>query len=95
MWLSHILHNGLYKNMLASFQRNVRLSEKTFVISTFLSNMRYDYPKLHNTKFFYNFYNQLNYVLVHYFAESKTIKSNVNKFLSKLLIALLTQKLFY
>ena len=44
---------------------------------------------------FYPLNNQLDYGLAHYFAESKTIKGNVNKFLTNLLISLFTKKISY
>ena len=38
---------------------------------------------------------QLDHALANYFAESQTTKSNVNRFLSNLLMAPLTEKLSY
>ena len=43
----------------------------------------------------YSFNNQFDYTLAHYFAESDTIKGNINKFLTNPLIAPLIEKLSY
>lgn len=37
----------------------------------------------------------MNYTLANYFADSETTKTNINRFLSNPLIALLTKKLYY
>ena len=53
-----------------------------FSAGTSISDKKYKYPRSKHKNSFYNFYNQLNYGLAHFFVESKTIKSNMNKFLT-------------
>ena len=60
-----------------------------------VSDIKYKHPGLKHQNSFYLFNDQLDYALAHYFAESKTIKGNVNKFLSDPLMTPLTKKLSY
>ena len=66
-----------------------------FPTDILVSDIKYNHPRLKHQNSFYIFKDQLDYVLAHYFAESKTTKSNVNKFLSDLLIITLIKKLSY
>ncbi len=60
-----------------------------------MSNIKYYYSSSQNNNFFHPFNNQLEYALVTYFAKSETMKDNIGKFLSNLLMALLTKILSY
>ena len=73
----------------------VRFSDQEFAVETPVSHNKYNHSGFQNNNLFYLFHDQLNYGLAKYFAESETTKSNVNKFLSESLIALLTEKLSY
>ncbi len=86
---------GLPGNESSSSLKEVRFSDQEFAAGTPISNIKYNHLGFQNDNSFYPFHNQLNYGLAKYFAESKTTKSNVNKFLSDLLIASLTEKLSY
>lgn len=66
-----------------------------FIANIFILDMKRNYLRLQYNNSFYVFKNQLAYTLAYYFAESITIKDNVNKFLSNLLIAFPIKKLFY
>ena len=77
-----IPQDGLLGNKLLSSPKEVRFSEQEFSAGTPVFNIKYDHPESQNDNLFYPFYNQLDYVLAYYFAESETTKSNVNKFLS-------------
>lgn len=75
--------------------RKVRFNKLEFLTCIPISDIKYDLPRSQNDDPFYPFNNQLDYALAHYFADSKTTKGNINKFLSNLLMALLTKKLSY
>ena len=60
-----------------------------------VSNIKYNHPELKHQNSFYPFNDQFDYVLAHYFAELEITKSNINKFLSDLLMIPLTKKLSY
>ena len=90
-----ISQDKLLKSELSSFLREVRFSEQEFPVSTLVSDIKYDYLGSQNNNPFYPFNDQLNYTLAHYFVEFKTTKGNVDRFLSNLLMALLTKKLSY
>ncbi len=66
-----------------------------FPAGTPISDKKYKHPRSKHKNSFYFFNDQLNYSLPHYFTESKTTKDNVNKFLTDLLMAPLTEKLSY
>ncbi len=53
------------------------------------------YPGSQSNNPFHLFNDQLDYVLAHYFAESETIKHNVDKFLSNPLMKSIIKKLSY
>ena len=87
--------DGLLGSESSSSLTEVRFSEQEFPAGTPVSNIKYDHPGSQNDNLFYPFHNQLDYALVHYFAQSETTKDNVDKFLSDLLMAPLTEKLSY
>ena len=91
----HTPQDGLLGSESSSSLTEVRFSEQEFPAGTPISNIKYDHPRSQNDNLFYPFHNQLDYALAHYFAEFDTTKGNVDKFLSDLLLALLTEKLFY
>ena len=68
----------LLRNKLLSFLREIRFNDGEFVTSILVSNIKYNYPRFQNKKFFYCFYDQLDYGLAKYFTKSKTTKSNIN-----------------
>ena len=68
---------------------------KEFPAGILVSDIKYNHPGLKHQNSFYPFNDQLDYALAHYFAESETTKSNVNKFLSDPLMTPLTKKLSY
>lgn len=84
----------LRSELLLSF-REVRFTVKEYAIGILVSNIKYYYPRLQNNEPFYPFYDQLNYVLDHYFVEFKITKDNIDKFLFELLMVPLTGKLSY
>ena len=85
----------LLGNELLSSLREVRFSDQKFTVGILVSNIKYNHPGFQNNNPFYLFHNQLAYRLAKYFTESETTKSNIDKFLSKPLMALLTEKLSY
>ena len=86
---------GLLEYKLSSSLREVRFSDQEFAAGIPISNIKYNNPKFQNNNFFYLFHDQLDYGLAKYSAESKITKSNVDKFLSELLMAPLIEKLSY
>ncbi len=91
----HTPQAGLLGSESSSSLREVRFSDQKFAAGTPVSNIKYNHPGFQNDNPFLPFHNQLDYRLAKYFAESETTKSNVNKFLSELLMALVTEKLSY
>ena len=85
----------LLKSKSSSSLKKIKFSDKEFPSGTLVSDIIYDHPVSQNNNLFYLFYNQLNYVLAYYFAESGTTQNNIDKFLSDLLMAPLTKKLSY
>ncbi len=79
----------------SSFLSEIKFSDQEFSAGTTVSNIKYNHPRFQNNNSFYPFYDRLDHGLAKYFVESKTTKSNVDKFLSELLMASLTEKLFY
>lgn len=57
--------------------------------------MEYHHLTSQNNKTFFVFDDELDYILVLYFAYSETTKNNVDIFLSNLSMILFTEKLFY
>ncbi len=86
---------GLLGSESSSSLKEVRFSDEEFVTGTPISNIKYNHLGFQNDNSFYLFDNQLDYGLAKYFVESKTTKSDVDKFLSKPLITPLTEKLSY
>ena len=60
-----------------------------------ISNIKYNYLGLKHQNNFHLFNNQRDYALTHYFAKSKTTKSNVKKFLTDPLMIFLIKKMLY
>ena len=89
------LQDRLLGSESSSSLKEVRFSEKEFPIGTTVFNIKFDHPRSQNDNLFYLFHNQLDYAPAHYFVESETTKSNIDKFLSNPLMALLIKKLFY
>ena len=85
----------LFGSELSSFLREIRLCDQEFAIGIPVFKIKYNHSGFQNGNPFYPFHDQLNYKLVKHFVESKTTKSNVNKFLFEPLIAPLTEKLPY
>lgn len=90
-----IFQDRLFANKLLLFLRKFKFSKQKFPTSKLVSDIKYHYPSSQNNNRFYLFNNQLDYVLANYFVESKTIKSNIIKFLFNPLIVLLIKKLSY
>ena len=80
---------------LSTLLKEVRFSKQDFPADKPISNIKYHYPGSQTNKPFCLFNDQLDYILVNYFVESKTTKGNIDRFISIPLIALLTQKLCY
>lgn len=95
MFLGCKSQDRLLKSDSLSSLNKIRFSDQEFATGTLVSNFKFNYLRSQNYNLFYPFHNQLDYVLAHYFAKSKITKSNVDKFLSELLIAPLTEKLSY
>ncbi len=91
----HTPQVGLLGSESSSSLREVRFNDQEFAAGTPVSNIKYNYPGFQNNNLFHLFHDQLDYGQAKYFAESETIKSNVDKFLSDPLMALLTEKLSY
>ena len=91
----HISQTGLFTSKLSSSLREVRFSKQIFPTGKLVSDIKYHYLGFQNNNPFYQFNNQLDYAFANYFAGSKTTKTNINRFLSDLLMALLTEKLSY
>ena len=85
----------LFKNLLSSSLKEVRFNIEEFATGILVSNIKYNEFGFQNNNLFYLFHNQLNYGLAKYFAKSEIAKNILDKFLSELLMALLTEKLFY
>ena len=66
-----------------------------FPAGTQILDIKYKHSRSKYNSGFYPFNNQLDYILAHYFIESKTIKGNMNKFLTDPLMVPLTGKLSY
>lgn len=86
---------GLPGNESSSSLRKIMFSDQESVTSTLLSNIKYNHIKFQNNNLFYLFHDQLAYRLAKYFARSRTMKSNMDKFVSEQLMTLLTEKLYY
>ena len=87
--------NGLLVSEFLSLSREGWFTRNEFLASTPISNIKYNHREVKHQNSFYLFHNQLNNALAHYFVESEATKSNVNKFLSDLLMTPLTKKLLF
>ena len=87
--------HGLFASKSLSLLREKWFTRKKFSASTPVSDIKYKHLGLKYQNNFYLFNNQLEYGLAHYFAKSKTTKSNLNKFLSDPLMTPLTKNLSY
>ena len=79
----------------SSFLREIRFSEQEFPTGKPVSDIQYHHPSSQNNNLFHLFNDQLDYVLTTYFAKFEIIKGNIDRFLSNLLMAPLTEKLSY
>ncbi len=86
---------GLFASEFLSVMREEWFCSHEFPTGTPISDKKYKHPRSKHKNRFYPFNDQLDYGLAHYFAESETIKGNVNKFLTDPLMAPLTEKLSY
>ena len=53
-------------------------NKSEFPADTPVLDTRYEHPRSQNNNLFYPFNGQLDYTLAHYFADSETIKCNVD-----------------
>lgn len=95
MLFEHIFPNRFFINKLFLFLTKVWFSKQEFFASTSISNFQYNYLESPNYNTFHLFYNQLNYILAHYFAKPKITKGNIDKFLSYQFITPFIKKLVY
>lgn len=89
-----MLLNGLLSELSSTF-RKITFSESQFPANILNLDIRYEYLESQIKNIFYLFSDQLDYILVHYFAKLETIKCNIDKFFSILLIKSITEKLSY
>ena len=87
--------DGLFTSELSSSSRDIKFSEQEFPAIKAISNIKYHHLSFQNNNFFYLFNNQLDFTLVNYFAQSETIKGNIDKYLSDSFMFPLTKKLSY
>lgn len=95
MLTKKIPQDGLLINKFLLF-----LKEKQFIGNKFLAgipilDIKYNHLGLKYKNSFNSFKNQLDYALAYYFAELKTTKGNINKFLSDSLMSSFPKKLSY
>ena len=90
-----ILQDELLAKESSSSLTEVRFSKQEFSASKLVSNIKYYHPDSSNNNLFHPFNDKLDYALATYFAEFKTNKGNVNRFLSDSLMASFTKKLSY
>ena len=89
-----IPQNGLLSELSWNI-RAVIFSKSKFLVSTPVSDTRYKYPRSQKYNPFYPFNNQFDCILINYFAESKTTKRYIDKFLSHLLMKPIIKNLSY
>ena len=87
--------DGLLASESSSFLKKVRFSKQEFLVGKLVSDIKYYHLGSQNDNLFHSFNDQLDYALATYFAKSKTMKSNVDRFLFNPLMAPLTEKLPY
>ena len=90
-----IPRNRLFTSKFLLSLREEWFTRNKFPAGISISDIKYNHLGLKYQNICYQFNDQLDYVLAHYFAESKTTKGNINKFLSDPLMTLFTKKLFY
>lgn len=71
------------------------LSEFEFLAGTFVLDTRYKYLESQYNNPFYSFNKKIDFVLAHYFADSETIRCNINLFLINFLIKPIIKNLSY
>ena len=87
--------DGLLARKSSISLREIRSSEQVFSTGKPISDIKYLPLGSQNNNLFYLFNDQMDYTLAMYFAESKNMKGNVDRFLSDPLMALLNEKLSY
>lgn len=75
--------------------RQVTFNRSEFSFDILVLNIRYVYFRSQSSNLFYLFDNKLDFVLAYYFVKSEITKYNIDKFLSNLLMKLITKKLLY
>ena len=75
--------------------REMTFGKTEFSAGILISDIRYKHFKSQNNKPLYPFNGQLDYTLVHYFADSEIIRCNVNKFFTNVLMISITKNLSY
>ena len=86
--------NGLLSKLLSTFKK-VTFSESKFLAGTPVFDTQYEHLGSHNNNLCYHLNDQLDYTLAHYFVKGETLKCNVNRFLTNLLIKPITKQLSY
>lgn len=86
---------GLLSSKFLSVLRKKRLNSNEFTACIPKSNMKYKYLKLKYMNTFYVFIDWVGYTLTYYFAKSEIIRSNINTFLTYLLMAHLIERFSY
>ena len=86
--------NRLLSESSVSF-KEVMFNECKFLSGTPVLDIRYEHFRNQINNLFYLFNSQLDYALAHYFANSKTIKQNIDKFLTNLLMKPIIKNLSY
>lgn len=86
---------GLFVSESLLVLREEWFSSHKFPTGIPISDKKYQHLRSKHKSSFYFFNNQLDYGLAHYFVELETTKGNMNKFLTDLLMAPLTEKLSY
>ena len=89
-----ILQNGPLSKSSLCF-REIMFNKYEFPAGTLVLNTRYKHLGHQNNNLFYPFNDQFDYILAYYFAELETTKRNIGKFLSNLLIKLITKNFSY
>ena len=70
-------------------------NESKFPASTSVLNTRYKHLESQNNNPFYPFNDQVDYALAYYFADSRTTKRNIDKFLTHSLMKPITKNFLY
>ena len=91
----YTLKDELLVSELLLYLKEFKFSKQKFRIDKLLFIIKYHYLGFQNNNIFHVFNYQLDYGLSTYIAKFETRKSNIDRFLSNLLMALLMKKLFY